>query len=164
MNALTAPRPLPTRTHRRRLVITFAAGLTAVLLVSALSLSLPAQPTRGAAALLLMGLYGAGILCATVSGWQLARPAAQGLPQGHAEDLDERQRDRVAQAMATAYRILSLLIIALFLGFLWGGDGLLSRLKSTQTGPGIALSLLLLIPLLPSAVLAWTEPDADTTD
>ncbi|WP_309571724.1 hypothetical protein [Deinococcus sp.] len=154
--ALSRPRPFPTRSSRHRTVLVYAVGLGAVLLVSLLALTLPPQgPVRWA----MLAVYGAGILCAVVGGWLLARPANLGLPQGYAQQMDERQREQVAQAMATSYRILGLLIIALFLGFMWGGDEAMIRLRSTQAGGGIAFTLLFLIPFLPNAVLAWTEPD-----
>lgn len=159
--ALRRPRPLPSQARRRRIVTVYVAGLGAVLLMSLLALTLPPQ---GLVRWTMLSVYGIGIVCATAGGWQLARPAMQGLPQGHGEHMDERQREQVAHAMATSYRILGVLIITLFLAFLWAGHDVLSRVQDTQAGAGIAFTLLFLVPFLPSAVLAWTEPDPIAPD
>ncbi len=161
MNTLTAPRPLPTRAHRRRLVTVYATGLLTALVVSLLRLTGTFDAVASGLRLPLLIVFllaAAGVLYGTV---HLAFPARLGLPQGRAADLDERQVARVAQANTVAYRALALTVLLGAESVLRSG-GHLTALQGRQDAvQGLMLLVLLTLPFLPTAILAWTEPDAD---
>ncbi|WP_119672955.1 hypothetical protein [Deinococcus sp. RM] len=164
MNALTAPRPLPTQTRRRHIVTVYAAGLLTAGTIFLLRLigTFDATPPGLRAPLLILLLLAAAASLYGVL--HLAFPARLGLPQGHTRDLDERQVLRVAQANSAAYRALALtVLIAAELVVLFGinTSALHDRIDAVQ---GFMLLVLLTLPFLPTAILAWTEPDADPQD
>lgn len=76
-------------------------------------------------------------------------------------DLDERQRQLRDRAMVLSYQVLSAVVIAAVAGLAVQvlGLGRTVTLDAAVVG-GIALSVGVLIPLLPTAALAWIEPDA----
>ncbi|GHF40729.1 hypothetical protein HNQ07_001566 [Deinococcus metalli] len=158
MNAtLSAPRPLPSRQFRRRIVVWYGAGLVTMSAISVLGLFVPHQ---GAAWILMLLTYMAAIILSIVSGLRLSRPALLGLPDDDAAQ-DERQRARLAEVMAAAYRVLSVVLLVGLVALLLVDDGVLLRMRRTSVGPGLAVALIFLLTFLPSAVLAWTEPDPD---
>lgn len=105
--------------------------------------------------LIIFLLAAAGVLSGTL---HLAFPARLGLPQGRAAELDERQAARVAQANTVAYRALALTVLlgAESVG-LFGVD--LTALRGHQDT--VQDLMLLILPFLLTAILAWTEPTAD---
>ena len=76
-------------------------------------------------------------------------------------NLDERQRQLRDQAMVLAYQVMSGVVVAAIAGVaiwvLWMGRTI--TLDGAIVG-GLAISVGVLIPLLPIATLAWIEPDA----
>lgn len=76
-------------------------------------------------------------------------------------DLDERQRQLRDQALVLAYQTLSgAVVLAVAVVAVWVlGFGRSIRLDATVVG-AMAISIGVLIPLLPTAALAWIEPDA----
>lgn len=154
--AVSRSRPLPSRQSRRRIVVMYGVGVSLIAVINLLSLAVHPQSLLWIALLL---LYVVGVILTMYGGLKLSQPALQGLPQQAGATLDERQRERLSWAMAASYRAMSLLLIAALLGFLFASDDVLGRLRNTAVGGGVAVAFLLLIPFLPSAVLAWTEPD-----
>jgi hypothetical protein len=133
----------------------YLAGLGTVLVISVYGVfQRPAGPLWAA----LAALYLMAVVLTVYSSFRLSRPALLGLPEGRA-DPDERQRERLAQAMAVSYRILSGALVVALLAFTFADDDLLTRLKASQAGAGVAFAFLWSVPFLPNAVLAWTEPD-----
>jgi hypothetical protein len=79
-------------------------------------------------------------------------------------DLDEREQRIRDQAWIHAYGFLSVIVVAVV--------GILALVTSTigpitigmdMIGP-VGISLALYLPILPSAMLAWTEPDVATDE
>ncbi len=147
--ATSASRPPVRRRQRRRLVSMYLAGLGTVLVVSVAGVF---QRSTGPGPAVMMALFLMAILLTVYSSFRLSRPALLGLPEGHA-DPDERQRERLAQATALSYRILSGALVVALLAFTFAGDDLLTRLKASQAGARAAFALLWLIPFLP--MLCW---------
>lgn len=102
-----------------------------------------------------------GMLMAVYAGLRMSRPALLGLPDTRDAHLDERQRERLAYAVGTAYRVICMILMAAILTFILGGESLLAALKNSQAGAATAFVFAWLIPFLPNAVLAWTEPDLE---
>lgn len=163
MNALTAPRSIPTQASRRQLVSIYAAGLLTAMTVFLLRLTgtFDTAPDVWRWPLLTTLLLAAA---ATLYGvLHLAFPARLGLPHINDAQLDERQVLRIAQANSVAYRWLVQTVVfsAAILFFFGTSLPVFERMDALQ---GIALLTLLLLPFLPTAILAWTEPDADPQD
>ncbi len=76
-------------------------------------------------------------------------------------DLDERQRQLRDRAMVLAYQVLSAVVLAAVVGLAVEvlGFGRAATLDAALVA-GLAISVGVLIPLLPIAALAWIEPDA----
>ena len=76
-------------------------------------------------------------------------------------NLDERQRQLRDRAMVLAYQVMSGVVVAAIAGVaIWVlGMGRTITLDGAIVG-GLAISVGVLIPLLPIAALAWIEPDA----
>ena len=157
MNAVIPVRPLPTRARRRRIVTAYAAGSLGTLILLALRLLGLLDTVNDVLKPLLLGAYLLAFGVFLYGAAYLVFPARLGLPQGH--KLDEREAVRVAQANSAAYRGLTLtVLLGAELVFFFGAD--LSALQGRADGvQGVALLLLLVLPLLPTAILAWTEPD-----
>ncbi len=77
-----------------------------------------------------------------------------------APDLDERQRHLRDQAWILSYQVLSTVVI---LGVAWAGLAVWLFDKPVTIDAGLAnalvLSIAVLLPVLPTAALAWIEPD-----
>lgn len=158
MNTVVPVHPLPTQARRRQIVTVYAAGLLTALTVFLLRLtgSFDAvfEAWRGPI-LATLALATAAILVGVA---HLAFPDRLGLPRADAAYLDERQASRIAQANSLAYRwVVKVLLFGVVL-FVFFGTSLpaFERLDGLQ---GVALLTLLFIPFLPTAILAWTEPD-----
>ena len=76
-------------------------------------------------------------------------------------NLDERQRQLRDRAMVLAYQVMSGVVVAAVAGVaIWVlGLGRTINLDGAIVG-GLAISVGVIIPLLPIAALAWIEPDA----
>ena len=76
-------------------------------------------------------------------------------------DLDERQRQLRDRAIVLAYQVLSGVIVIAVAGIAVQvlGMGRVVTLDGAVVG-GLAISVGVLIPLLPTTALAWIEPDA----
>ena len=77
-----------------------------------------------------------------------------------APGLDERQRHLRDQAWILSYQVLSTVVI---LGVAWAGLAVWLFDKPVTIDAGLAnalvLSIAVLLPVLPTAALAWIEPD-----
>lgn len=80
-------------------------------------------------------------------------------------DLDERQRQLRDHAMVLAYQVLSGVVIltVAVIAVLVLGFGRTVSLDEAIVGGG-AITVAVLIPVLPTAALAWVEPDAPPED
>ena len=78
-----------------------------------------------------------------------------------AAGLDERQRHLRDQAWILSYQVLSVVVI---FGVAWAGLAVWLFGKPITIDAGLAnalvLSIAVLLPVLPTAALAWIEPDA----
>lgn len=151
---MTSPRAFWRPQHRRQLAVaTLYLGYLAGLFFCGITLrgSLP---------------HGVGIVLMIISGLAVVFGLI-GVIQSHqtffvgsVDRLDERQRSVRDRAYYSAYRALSLLGLA---GVLYLVLVQLRRLPPAQVGPGMAMLLAggaaLLLLTLPSAIMAWTEPD-----
>jgi hypothetical protein len=79
-------------------------------------------------------------------------------------DLDEREQGIRDQAWIHAYGFLSVVVVAVvaILAVVTSFIGPVT-IGMDVIGP-VAVSLALYLPILPSAMLAWTEPDVETDD
>lgn len=118
------------------------------------SLSLSAGSVAGGCALL-------GMLWAF---WMLATRV--GLPDPSDPNLDERQLQRVYAVGYTAYGALFFLMLGglVYLFFAQGGVLTLPYPRSGDEWFGPLLACLFMGMTLPTAILAWTEPDATDGD
>jgi hypothetical protein len=141
--------PLLERRVRRALVIGCYGGYALFVLAWVVT----ATPLREVLTLLL------GLLCVTCMG-MLLMPNVLGVSDGMETLLDERQRAFRHRAYVRAYALLSGLVVATALytfiavdsGRLWLPQGGLS-LQAVFWG------VLLLVLTLPTALIAWTEPE-----
>ena len=76
-------------------------------------------------------------------------------------NLDERQRQLRDRAMVLAYQVMAVVVVAgvAVVAILVLAMGRVVTLDGTIVG-GLAITVGVLIPLLPIAALAWIEPDA----
>lgn len=146
--------PLAPRASRRRAVAIGAVGLLltfAAVFVQAIGM----EGDIGKA----MAVIGIIVM---VFGWARLLMPGSGLPQFNQPDLDERQRAVITDAYATAYRIVTIGLIATALYFLL--TDLIPMLPTLGTVVDKTLLMVALIWTvigLPPAILAWNEPDTD---
>lgn len=152
--ALSTPRPLAPLARRRRLVLMAGIGYALFLSMVALA-SVVSLPD----AVLIAGSL-VGLVLAFMGGIQLMKPSHLGLPEGRAAHLDERQWQRLSQAHILAYRLLgALFLLAVFYFLLAFKNGHLPIPRSDFAWFSVYLGAILFVPALPTAILAWTEPD-----
>lgn len=142
------------RRYRRVIAVTTFLGLPAMYAWSAFWLT-TSVPTFiwGPVSFLLIGTTAVGSFVLYRFVRDRANMAASGL--------DERQRQLRDRAWVLCYEVLSAVVVAavavvavLVLGF-----GRAVTLDATLVG-AVAISVGVLIPVLPAAALAWIEPDA----
>jgi ABC-type tungstate transport system substrate-binding protein len=150
---------MPRRTRRLIVVATFVAYPLLYFGYALLSRSgaLPAVSLLWAPiAILLMFGFAIGLFVIYAVTRNRAEPEAS--------DLDERQRDLAVRARALSYGVLLAFIVAITAAW---------AIYVTTVGPVVLGAELLLpvaivvgvyLPVLPSAVLAWIEPDAPPED
>ena len=132
---------------RRRLVVIGAVGL----LIIFASIFIP-----GTTASVLKLLPVIGILL-MVYGWgRFILPNSSGLPQPNQLGLDERQQQVVTSAYATAYRILACGVMLVGISILFTN---LPEMMQMADKTMLFVALVWTIISLPTAVLAWNEPD-----
>jgi len=143
---------------RRRIVLTAFGGYAFVLLVNLLH-GLDGVPEG-----LWKGLAGLGLVLTMLGAIPLMSPSRIGLPEGRDRDMDERQWQRLSQAHIRAYRVLGLVLLLgglyLQIAHRWHLPLPTPHFNWLTLWPGAAL----LIPALPTAILAWTEPDVNLQD
>lgn len=139
---------------RRRLVATGAAGL----LITFAAVFMQATNTFGVASNVVSGVG----LVLMVFGWaRFMLPNYSGLPQPGQTDLDERQQQVVTHAYASSYRFLAFGVVALGLYMMFTDVfPTLPTLNQPFDKSLLLLALTWTVMGLPSAVLAWNEPDA----
>lgn len=140
--------------HRRRFaVVTLYLGYLAGLLFCLLTFRGFLPHGLG---MVLMIVSGLGVLLGLIGVMQ----SRATLFLGSIEMLDERQRAIRDRAYYSAYRALSVIGVG---GVLYLALVQLRRLPQVQLGSGEAMLLaggaVLLLLTLPSAIMAWTEPD-----
>ncbi|WP_295820927.1 hypothetical protein [uncultured Deinococcus sp.] len=140
-----SPRPLAVR---RRLVLAAYLGYAALLLAWTL---LP-RPWN----LLVAGIVG---VLTVAAGGNLMRPRHLGISDGPDTLLDERQLRIRNEAYLNAYRVLGLLFIVVPLYAMIGLDNGWWLPRTFNELQAVFWGALLLASTLPSAILAWTEPD-----
>ncbi len=149
-------RTFPRRTRRLLVLESFlgypllVAGYTFLVLTDRVSVALWAPV---AIALMALSLIGVAMI------YQWARPRTE-----PAARLDERQRAMLDRAHVIAYGVLGTVVIVLSgaLALVAAFDGPIVVTMEGLTPFLIALGLYL--PILPSAILAWTERDPVTDD
>ncbi|GMA15851.1 hypothetical protein E5F05_06710 [Deinococcus metallilatus] len=154
MNAtLPQPRPLAPLATRRRLVLMAVGGYTLFLLTVGL------DSAFGLPDGLLIPLALVSMLLLFRGGIQLMKPSRLGLPEGRDHQMDERQWQRLAQAHITAYRLLGALFLLAVVYFLLAFKHHLPTPSTSFAWMSLYLGAIIFIPALPTAILAWTEPD-----
>lgn len=152
-SATDRARPLAPLTVRRRLVLIGVLGLLILLVSQFLRAS-------GVASAAWSPLATGGIVALVFGGVRLVMPGHLGLPQMDRPDLDERQRAVVTHAYASAYRVLAvgLMVACAYptLTDLFAGLPGLGRLSDSAI---MVVGLIWVVIGLPSAILAWNEPD-----
>ncbi|WP_412026941.1 hypothetical protein [Deinococcus yunweiensis] len=93
------------------------------------------------------------------AGGSLMMPRNLGISDGPDSELDERQRRVRDEAYVNAYRLLCTLFILVRLYVMIGHDAGWWLPRSSNELQATFWSGLLLASTLPSAILAWTEPD-----
>lgn len=149
--------PAPTRRARRLTVTVFTGGLLLVTAASLLALGGLDAPRN----LAVRATFLLGAVLTLAGAARLALPTMQGLQTRRAGQLDERQQWRVAQALAASYRTVSLLLFALVGVLTFATPAAVARLvrPGSLGSAGLLFTLVFLLASLPSAILAWTEPD-----
>lgn len=142
------------RRLRRRFVLIGAAGLLALVLTAFLQAS-------GVERAFWLPLSVIGIV-AMVFGWARFLFGLVGLPNPNEPELDERERTVVTRSYATAYRILGSLVVAVA-AYVALSDLFpdLPTAGEIADRSGLLLALLWTVLGLPTAVLAWNEPDLE---
>lgn len=102
----------------------------------------------------------AGMIIMAFGAIQLMKPARLGLPEGRDHTLDERQWQQLSKAHMTAYRILGIIfMLATLYFYVAHKDTHLPLPSRSYAWATIWLGAVMFIPALPTAILAWTEPD-----
>ena len=99
-----------------------------------------------------------------VTGYILFRPYALGLPHAEAPELDERQFGILNRSQVSAYRIVSFLFLVVTLYISAASNFGLPLPTNTYIWQVLYFGVTLLVLTLPTAILAWTEADADDRD
>lgn len=158
---MSPPQPLAPLAERRRVVVLTAVSFLgyATLMILALRLGTPGVPDGTLRSFAYMSL-----LLTFVFGHRLYFPRTLGLPGLDDGRLDERQRVVVMQARTAAYWVVSLLFVfgTIYLT-LASGQGW-PMPAGQDTWQLIATTVSLLAGALPTAILAWTEPDLPAED
>lgn len=145
--------PLAPLGQRRRVVLLTFGGYALVLLVLAL------QSLFKLGDWILLLPIPLGMVATFIGGIQLMKPSRLGLPEGRDRTMDERQWQRLSQAHTVAYRILGMIFL-LSTGYFYAAHGQnLPLPTSSFAWSTIWLGAAIFIPVLPTAILAWTEPD-----
>lgn len=159
MTTLPVPVPVP-RASRRRLVLGSYLGFA---LFVALTLSLPPlfralSWSKYLVLLPVLPLVSLVVWCS----FRLLQPQRLGISDGTDELLDERQRLLRGRAYLNAYRVLGLLFMLLLLYISLAVDQGWPMPHGYSAWNLLYMAALLLSLTLPSALLAWTEPDPPT--
>ncbi|GAA5533615.1 hypothetical protein [Deinococcus aluminii] len=150
----TQPRPLAPLANRRRLVLMACGGYALFLLAVAL------DSAFGLPDGLMIALALVGMLLFIRGSIPLTKPSRLGLPGGRDHQMDERQWQRLSQSHVTAYRLLGALFLLAVLYFLVAAqNGFLPTPSTSFAWMSLYLGAAIFIPVLPAAILAWTEPD-----
>lgn len=148
---------VPLRPHRRRLVLALYGGLAVA--VFAIEVRQSLYHYQGLPSVILLALALAALLLAGLGYRALMRRTVINLPHPTTAVLDERQRAVRDSAYRTAYRLVASAIAALFIALVFlNGDALLARFPAAASG--LLLYLFAVASTLPTAVIAWTEPDS----
>lgn len=160
MNAtLPRPRPLAPLSTRRRVVLLACGGYALAVLVTLLGGVLRLPEALWASLALL------GMVLAFFGAVQLMKPARLGLPEARDRHIDERQWQRLSQAHMGAYRVLAVVFLLGTLYLLIAYPDHLLPLPTDDFGWTLLwFGAVLLIPSLPGAILAWTEPDLEAPE
>jgi ABC-type tungstate transport system substrate-binding protein len=152
-------RSMPRRTRRLIVLGTFVAYPLVYVGYALLSRSGALPP---------VSLLWTPIAIVLMFGFALGLFAIYGITRNRAEpesiELDERQRDLAVRARAYSYGVLLTFIVAI--AGLWAVY--VTTIGPVTLGPELLLPVAIVVgvylPVLPSAVLAWIEPDAPPED
>lgn len=150
------PRPLAPLARRRRLVLMTVGGYALALAVALLySATQPGNEWPFVVGSVL------GLVVMAAGALPLYRPSRLGLPEGRDSHLDERQWQRLSQAHMTAYRMVGgfFLLACLYFYAAHQPDRHLPLPSTSYAWALIWVGAVSFLPLLPTLVLAWTEPD-----
>lgn len=160
MNSAFPQTALEPQSYRRKTVIAYALAL-ALILVSGALRSYGASPSYRNS--FLEFAYVFPMLLAVALGiyaFAGLGPRGMALPRmtahGSADHLDEREKGRLMQAQLTAQRIYAGLAALTMLTYVFTGDGFI-RFPAWS----FAVFTIGLVTYLPTAILAWTEPDLE---
>ncbi|WP_161883565.1 hypothetical protein [Deinococcus alpinitundrae] len=154
---LSPHQPLASLARRRTIVMIAVAGYLLVLF--ALLLFMTTRVSHD----VIVTLVAIGVLISLVGALPLWRPSRLGLPEGRDATMDERQWQRLSQAHVSAYRLVGGALVLSGAYFVLGFPLPTSHLlpSSHVVGNLVFSALMLIIPILPTAILAWNEPEPD---
>lgn len=156
MNAALSHPRLLTPLNKRRRVVALALGGYLLFVLSVALQSLDVLPISLFALLSVAGAFLTG-----GGGMQLMKPSNFGLPEGTDRQLDERQWQQIARAHVLAYRGLGLFFVLCVIYFVAAQQQHLPVPTTELAWACILLGAVIFVPILPTAILAWTEPDID---
>lgn len=152
-SAIRSPRPLASRAKRRLTVLAVVIGWCLMVIGAVLQSSPDASPLPG------LTLAGFGLGITFVAYILLMIPWKLGLPSLRDSSSDERQRQQLLQVYTLAYRVIGVMVLLGMMYLLTASGGTLP-LPHTHAGwYPVAWAAIILIGGLPTAILAWTEPD-----
>lgn len=155
--AIRTPRPLAPQRKRRRIVAATGIGWSLMVLGAVLTSG------SGEASVLGHFVNGFGLGMTFAVYLMLMMPWKLGLPSLKGYQADERQHLQLLQAYTLAYRVIGVAVLLGAMYLLIGSDeGTRLPLPHTreQWYP-VFWAAILLVGALPTAILAWTEPDFD---
>lgn len=156
MKILSTPHRPASRSSRRRAALRPYLSYLAYAVLTLLALSLGQDSDLGLGLRLLSML---ALISMFVTGVVLLRPARLGLPHTDQGRLDERQQAIVNASQLAAYRITAMLLTFSTL-YLWASSEFgLPLPEHSLAWAALSFGVTLLVLTLPTALLAWTEPD-----
>jgi MFS family permease len=142
------------RRRRRWSVVALYGSYVLICASAAITANLTTRPAYAVAlALLLAGVAAAGYGVFTLMGRTFVNA-----PNIRDAALDERQRARRNDALARAYPVIGI-FMALCLAYMMICDDVWPRLRNFTVIEALFWAAFLLAISLPSAIIAWTEPD-----
>ncbi|GAC1573252.1 MAG: hypothetical protein NVS3B7_04470 [Candidatus Elarobacter sp.] len=145
-----------TRTRRRRQVATLYAGYVVACSILAATSHAPSIAVRITGLVVVVAIF----FVAANAFWKLMGRTFVNAPNISDADLDERQRARAYSSLRTAYPVLGILtaLVPLYAAVATTAEHW-AVLRDPTLVADCAWALFLVAITLPTAILAWTEPD-----